>query len=81
MARRRYVLRGVPGGWRIWDNTARRFWGELYEVCPDELVAELNGHAGFAAGLPWRSRLVAHGDERVTVPVGPGEALGIRLRT
>jgi hypothetical protein len=49
MARRRYVLRGVPGGWRIWDNTARRFWGELYEVCPDELVDELNGHAGFAA--------------------------------
>jgi hypothetical protein len=41
--RARYVLRGVPGGWRIWDNRAKRFWGELYEVCPDELVTELNG--------------------------------------
>jgi hypothetical protein len=41
--RTRYVLRGVPGGWRIWDNKAKRFWGDLYEVCPDELTAELNG--------------------------------------
>jgi hypothetical protein len=49
MTRRRYVLRGVPGGWRIWDNSARRFWGELYEVCPEELVDELNGKASVAA--------------------------------
>jgi hypothetical protein len=49
MARRRYVLRGVPGGWRIWDNSARGFWGELYEVCPEELVDELNGNASVDA--------------------------------
>ncbi|MGW0432162.1 hypothetical protein ACWDV4_06400 [Micromonospora sp. NPDC003197] len=43
MARRRYVARGADGGYRIWDNRARRWWGELYELCPDELLAELNG--------------------------------------
>lgn len=37
MSRRRYVARGVPGGYRIWDNRARRWWGDLYELCPDEL--------------------------------------------
>jgi hypothetical protein len=43
MSRRRYVARGVPGGYRIWDNKARRWWGDLYELCPDELLDELNG--------------------------------------
>jgi hypothetical protein len=45
VSRRRYVARGVPGGYRVWDNRARRWWGDLYEVQPDELVAELNGNA------------------------------------
>jgi hypothetical protein len=43
VSRRRYVARGVPGGYHIWDNKARRRWGDLYEVCPDELLDELNG--------------------------------------
>ncbi|MEV5502910.1 hypothetical protein AB0M50_46665 [Nonomuraea fuscirosea] len=43
MGRRRYVARGVSGGYRIWDNKARRWWGDLYELCPDELLDELNG--------------------------------------
>lgn len=37
------MARGVPGGYRIWDNKVRRWWGDLYEVCPDDLLAELNG--------------------------------------
>ncbi|MBD3143676.1 hypothetical protein IEQ31_10865 [Microbispora camponoti] len=45
MSRRRYVARGVPGGYRIWDNRARRWWGDLYELCPDDLLDELNGGA------------------------------------
>ncbi len=45
MARRRYVVRGAPGGYRLWDNKARLWWGDLYEPCPDELVAELNTSA------------------------------------
>jgi hypothetical protein len=45
MSRRRYVARGAPGGYRIWDNTARRWWGELCELCPDDLLDELNGAA------------------------------------
>ena len=43
VGRRRYVARGVPGGYRIWDNKVRRWWGDLYELCPDELVDQLNG--------------------------------------
>jgi hypothetical protein len=39
------VARGVPGGYRIRDNRGRRWWGDLYELCPDDLVAELNGAA------------------------------------
>ncbi|MFF5310240.1 hypothetical protein [Streptomyces massasporeus] len=35
MSRRRYVARGVPGGYRIWDNRGRRWWGDLYELCPE----------------------------------------------
>jgi hypothetical protein len=47
MSRRQYVARGVPGGYRIWDNKRRRWWGEHYEVCPDDLLAELNGEARY----------------------------------
>lgn len=39
------MARGVPGGYRIWDVRARRWWGELYELCPDDLLTELNGGA------------------------------------
>ncbi|AXK31764.1 hypothetical protein DVA86_02960 [Streptomyces armeniacus] len=39
------MARGVPGGYRIWDNTRRRWWGDLYELCPDDLLAALNGNA------------------------------------
>ena len=45
MSRRRYVARGVPGGYRIWDNKGQRFWGDLYDYCPDDLIDELNGQA------------------------------------
>ncbi|MGP3633813.1 hypothetical protein ACTU45_10675 [Streptomyces sp. 24-1644] len=45
MSGRRYVARGVPGGYRIWDNTGRRWWGDHCELCPDDLLAELNGAA------------------------------------
>lgn len=37
------MARGVPGGYRIWDHKRRRWWGDLYELCPDDLLAELNG--------------------------------------
>lgn len=47
MSRRRYVARGVPGGYRIWDTKARRWWGDLYELCPDDLLTELNGDADY----------------------------------
>ncbi|MFS8498209.1 MAG: hypothetical protein FWJ70_08195 [Micromonosporaceae bacterium] len=41
MSRRRYAVRGVPGGYyQIWDNRARRWWGDHYEVQPDELNGE-----------------------------------------
>ncbi len=43
VGRKRYVARGVLGGYRIWDNKARRWWGDLYELCPDDLLNELNG--------------------------------------
>ncbi|PYC78146.1 hypothetical protein C7C46_16730 [Streptomyces tateyamensis] len=45
MSSRRYVARGVPGGYRVWNAKMRRWWGELYELCPDELLDELNGAA------------------------------------
>ncbi|MEE1826847.1 hypothetical protein PUR61_32375 [Streptomyces sp. BE20] len=45
MGRRRYVARGVPGGYRIWDNKVQRWWGDHYELCPDDLLVELNGAA------------------------------------
>ena len=45
MSRRRYVARGVPGGYRIWDNKGRRWWGDVYELCPDGLLDELNRQA------------------------------------
>jgi hypothetical protein len=45
VTKRRYVARGVPGGYRIWDNKIRRWWGDHYELCPDGLLTELNGAA------------------------------------
>jgi hypothetical protein len=39
------VAKGVAGGYRIWDTKIRRWWGDLYELCPDDLLTELNGDA------------------------------------
>ena len=47
MSRRQYAARGVPGGYRIWDSKRRRWWGDLYEHCPDDLLDELNGDADY----------------------------------
>lgn len=41
--RRKYVAKGVKGGWRIWNNKSKSWWGQLYELQPDELLIELNG--------------------------------------
>lgn len=38
----------MPGGYRIWDNRARRWWGDLYELCPDDLLTELNQGKDYA---------------------------------
>ena len=52
--RRRLAWRppGRPGGYRNWDNTARLWWGDLYPFCPDELLTELNGAAGYSRITP-----------------------------
>jgi hypothetical protein len=47
VSRRQYVARGVPGGYRIWDSKRRRWWGDQYELCPDDLLDELNGEADY----------------------------------
>ncbi len=41
--RKKYVAKGVPGGWRIWSTISQTWWGQFYEKQPDDLVAELNG--------------------------------------
>ncbi|MED7827355.1 hypothetical protein [Streptomyces chiangmaiensis] len=52
--RRRSVARGVPGGYRIWDNRGCQWWSDLYELCvaappTDSLVLPV---CGSAAGAP-----------------------------
>ncbi|WP_232839075.1 hypothetical protein [Streptomyces triticisoli] len=47
----------MPGGYRIWDDRGRGWWGDLYELCPDDLLVELNGQADqarIAAMLKYR---------------------------
>ena len=42
--RRRFVARAHAGqGWRIWDSTIGRWWGEAYSDMPEQLLQELNG--------------------------------------
>lgn len=41
------MAHGVPGGYRIWDNKRRKWWGDHYELCPDELLAELNSNRDY----------------------------------
>jgi hypothetical protein len=37
------VARAEAGvGWRIWDNQQRKFWGQLYDQHPKQLIDELN---------------------------------------
>lgn len=36
------MAKGVQGGWRIWNNLTSKWWGQIYERQPDELVEELN---------------------------------------
>jgi hypothetical protein len=41
--RRRFVAKAEAGrGWRIWDNTQKKWWGQHYRRCPEELLLELN---------------------------------------
>jgi hypothetical protein len=70
------VAKGVPGGYRIWDTKARRWWGDHYELCPDELLSELNDAADHAKitmllkkrppalAVPELRLLIAHGPHR-----------------
>ncbi|MEW2471465.1 hypothetical protein AB0919_41815 [Streptomyces sp. NPDC046994] len=37
MSKRWYVARGVPGGYRIWDNRGRRWWGDLLRSHTDDI--------------------------------------------
>jgi hypothetical protein len=40
----RFVAKAEAGkGWRIWDNQQRRWWGQVYQNHPVQLIAELNG--------------------------------------
>jgi hypothetical protein len=47
VSRRQYVSRGVPGAYRIWDNKRRRWWGDICQLCPGDLLEELNGQADY----------------------------------
>ncbi|PKV97366.1 hypothetical protein ATK30_8347 [Amycolatopsis echigonensis] len=42
------MARGVPGGYQIRDNRSRRWWGDHFQLCPDDLVAALNSGADHA---------------------------------
>ncbi len=40
----RFVAKAAKGiGWRIWDRTQKKWWGNPYREYPTELLAELNG--------------------------------------
>jgi hypothetical protein len=40
----RFVAKAEAGkGWRIWDNQQKKWWGERYQIFPEQLLAELNG--------------------------------------
>ena len=48
--KRRCVGKPVAGeGWRVWDTTLKRWWGNLFDDYPTALLDELNG-----AGSPPR---------------------------
>ena len=51
MSRRRHAARGVPGGYRIRDTKARRWWGDLYEACPDDLLTDASDPARITSPL------------------------------
>ena len=40
-------LGGQDLPFRIWDSKRRRWWGDLYQHCPDDLLDELNGEADY----------------------------------
>ena len=40
----RFVAKAVERtGWRVWDRTQKKWWGNSFRQHPDELLAELNG--------------------------------------
>ena len=40
----RFIAKAEAGeGWRIWDRTGQRWWGNAYQHYPEQLLAELNG--------------------------------------
>lgn len=41
-SRAHYVVREVPGGYRIWDARRRVWWGDRYLRPPNALADELN---------------------------------------
>ncbi|NNG05430.1 MAG: hypothetical protein HKM95_15210 [Inquilinus sp.] len=42
--KRRFVAKAPSGeGWRMWDNTLGKWWGQPHAACPDALLDELNG--------------------------------------
>ncbi|KAB2344129.1 hypothetical protein F8566_32995 [Actinomadura rudentiformis] len=44
------MARGVPGGYQIRDAKARRWWGDLYELFPDDPLTELTATRAMRSG-------------------------------
>ena len=39
----RFVAKPHEGGWRVWDRTQKKWWGNVFRAFPEALLAELNG--------------------------------------
>jgi hypothetical protein len=40
----RFVAKALPSrGWRVWDRKMKKWWGNLFDAHPSDVLAELNG--------------------------------------
>jgi len=68
--------KGVPGGYRIW-TTRQRWWGDHYELCPDDMLRELTATRNYQRIT---ELLRSTGTSALELAIRSGSRTGLRIR-
>lgn len=52
----RYCVRANKSRWQIWDRKMNKWWGQLFDDIPHEILNKLNTGKRSEIGSPWKKK-------------------------